>query len=190
MALSDLRSMPSPLAAWKFRVAAGRLHTVTENTDSVQFDFVTNTLVIKVRQTVAPESFEQAYSFARRPNFEIEAIANSGEVVFGIKPLGIELKSHKLELAYGAGNECAMHVYTIGYDDLITGTLEPEAALPAASDDPRFPTPAEAVASLEEPEVLELDLEQEMRITPDNPDTDGDGVPDKLDKHPKDPKRH
>jgi hypothetical protein len=130
----------------------------------------------------------EAAEFARAGLFDIEAMSGPGNVVFGIKPLGAELASHKLDLNYGTGDRVAMHIYVFNYDALITGTPVSDSAAPAVSSDPRFPTPQEAILELE-PEQVPLDLQQEMRFTPDHPDTDGDGVPDAVDHFPKDAKR-
>ena len=160
-----MTSTNSSPATFGFRVATPNLPTITQNCESVVFDFMQSALTIRVKQTMDPSSFEEAYLFACDPDFKITAHDDTvSGTFFEISPVAPSLLSHKLE----ATPTGAVHVYNFVYSGIHTGAAE--VAQPAEHDgDPRFPTPADALALIHT-EVLELDYEQEMRFTPDHPD--------------------
>lgn len=175
----------APLSAYRFRVMVPELEYITPQVNSVVFDFVTKTIKIEVRQAQITDSFNDAIAFASCKKFTIDAM-NGGDVpVFTITPTGIKPLSHVFRLNYGSANEAAVHEFTFTYWSLAAG----EEIGPAEHDgDEAFP-PVEALdlATLEL--SVPLDHEQEQRFTPDNPDTDGDGVADQQDAFPLDPSK-
>lgn len=181
-----------PLSAFRFRLnCGGALQKVTENTEYVKFDLANRQVTIRVRATVEADAFDQAMRFARILVFTVEAMHYS-DVAFSLRPLGHKLISHTFDLEYAATG-CAGHDYVFSYDTLDIGEPikdegEPNEALPS---DPNFPSVAEVAErfNFSEDQPVELDLTQEMRFTPDNPDRDGDGVADSQDEFPDDPTR-
>lgn len=174
----------SPLQAFRFKIASQFPH-IDSQTESVSFDFVNKTITLMVRQASVADGFIQAMNFAARPLFDVEALSGGGEPSFGVKPLGLELTDHSLVLGY-AINDAAKHRFVFSYSSLVTGS-------PVNADD-IVPIPT----STDFPPVGELDLSdyvefpedpQEARMTPDDPDRDGDGVVDSKDAYPDDPTR-
>lgn len=178
-------TLTMPLAAFRFRLVSN-YPLIDEHVESITFDFANSAMQITVRQTATADGFSQALGFAKNKLFDVTALGANGEVVFGIKPLGLKLAEHDFALAYKLA-EAARHIFTFTYDDLITGEPTDDDDAPVTPVDSEYP----AVGTLDLEEFVELpvelDAQQEMRITPDNPDTDGDGVPDRMDRHPLDP---
>ncbi len=172
-----------PLAAYRFRVMVPELEYITTQVISVDFDFLSKTIKIVVRQAAVADSFNDAIAFASCKKFTIDAMDRGDLPVFTITPFDIKPTGHLFRLDYSIPNASAVHEFTFTYYSLAAG----EEIGPAEHDgDPAFPAIEEFGRTSRAP----LDLAEEMRITPDNPDTDGDGVPDKQDAFPLDPKKH